>query len=155
MTRELLSRLDNDHPKIVDRLRDWAGTISGGNGGPTAKGTVSDPTGNAAMAVDEWGQTRTRMDQLIRTMATAAADLEFIRRQVMDTDTTDPDKPNQRAATLQPCANQNGCPDDAWACRAGRCDTCYAYRHRTGRDRRIAGQPRGPRKTGNTETADR
>ena len=38
-------------------------------------------------------------------------------------------------ASLSKCANQFGCPDDAWACKAGRCLTCYEYNRRTGRDR--------------------
>lgn len=38
-------------------------------------------------------------------------------------------------AGLAKCANQFGCPDDAWASKAGRCQACYEYNRRTQRDR--------------------
>jgi hypothetical protein len=125
-----LERFAHDHALIVARLRDWSAGV-GGSGGPQPKNAVSDPTGQAAMSTDEWGQMRQRVDDLIHQAWRAACDLEDIRRQVAAPAL--PKEPEERG--LAKCANP-ACPDDAWAVKAGRCDACYQFRRRTDRDRR-------------------
>ena len=139
---DLLARLRADLPHLVATLRDWsAGIRSGGGAGG---GGVGDPTGHAALTTDEWAGRRRDLERRVATIHAAVLDLEKIRREVID-----PPPPTEPAARgLVHCANIHGCPDDAWATKAGRCDTCYGYQRRTGRDRRLSGQPRGARRSG-------
>ena len=136
---DYFERLRRDHLKVVGRLRDWSAGI-GGAGGPQPKNSISDPTGQAALAVDEWGTARHRLELLIDDVCRTLDRIEQIRRQVMapppSADEVERERSNQRADGLQPCANAHGCPSDGWATKAGRCEACYKYRQRSGRDRR-------------------
>lgn len=125
-----LGRLEADHATFVAHLRDWSGGLTSG-GGPQPKNAVSDPTGQSALAVDEWGQMRARSAELILAVYRSAKDLEAMRREVVSP--PPPREPEERG--LAKCCNPN-CPDDAWAEKAGRCSPCYQYKRRTDRDRR-------------------
>ena len=132
-----ISRLDRfaaAHAQVVANLRDWSAGIGSG-GGPKAKGAVSDPTGEGALNVDEWGQMRERVAELVDRVWRDAMELEGIRAKVAAP--PPPKAPEHRGLTR--CANLHGCPDDAWATKAGRCEACYRYLRRTDRDRRLSG----------------
>lgn len=152
-TIAMLTAYQTDQTTVINRLRDWATGLTTTHSGPTSKGTIADPTGNTALSVDEWGQARTRLEALITTAHTTATALEAIRKQIMATDTTDPDDPDNQTGALQVCANSHGCPDDNWASKAGRCEACYQYRHRNNRDRRISGHPNKHRTVIDAETS--
>lgn len=136
-----MARIQRDHLKVVGRLRDWSAGI-GGTGGPQPKNSISDPTGQTALAVDEFGTARNRLEALIDEVCRRLDRIEVIRREVMAPPPTleevERERTNQRADGLQPCANQHGCPDEGWATKAGRCETCYKYRARNGQDRRVS-----------------
>lgn len=126
-----LERFAHDHPTVVANLRDWSAGV-GGSGGPRPVNAVSDPTGQAAMATDEWGMMRQRVGELIHAAWRAACDLEDIRRQVASPAL--PKEPEERGIPF--CANPT-CPDAPTpAVKAGRCEACYRFRRRTDRDRR-------------------
>jgi hypothetical protein len=130
-----LSALERDQAQVVANLRDWSGGLSSG-GGPQPKNAVSDPTGNAAMAVDSWGLMRAELGDLILAVYRKAKDAEKIRREVVE---PPPEKePADRG--LAECCNPN-CPDEAWAVKAGRCERCYAYKWKYDRDRRMSKLP--------------
>lgn len=140
---DLLARLRADLPRVVATLRDWSSGIRSG-GAASGAGSVSDPTGHAALTADEWAGRRHRLERLVATIHAAALNAERIRADVL----APPVERAPAARGLVHCANLHGCPDDAWATKAGRCDTCYGYQRRTGRDRRLSGQPRGARRSG-------
>jgi len=138
---DYFARIQRDHLKVIGRLRDWSAGI-GGSGGPQAKNTISDPTGHAALATDEFGSARHRIESLIDDVCRALDRIESIRREVMAPPPTaeevERQRSNQKTGALQPCANIHGCPDEAWATKAGRCEACYKYRQRRGSDRRVS-----------------
>ena len=143
---QILRRVGDNDRIVVGRLREWTAGLSG-SGGPSSKGTVSDPTGNAALAVDEHGALRARYNRAITDLWLAVRQLDSIEREVMKPALTHAEaqqrQENQRVGALQPCANLHGCPDDEWATKAGRCEACYRYRVRRGSDRRVSGRRRG------------
>lgn len=138
---DYMLRLQRDHLRVISRLRDWSAGISG-NGGPIPKNSISDPTGQSALAVDEFGTARHKLEVLIDEVCKRMELIEFIRREVMAPPPTleevERERGNQQAGSLQHCANCHGCPDEAWATKAGRCEACYKYRARHGRDRRVS-----------------
>lgn len=125
-----LSALERDHAQVVASLRDWSGGLSSG-GGPTGKNSISDPTGQAAMAVDSWGLMRAELADLILAVYRKAKDAEKIRREVVEP----PPPVTHSNAGLAECCNPN-CPDEAWAVKGGRCRSCYDYKRAHDRDRR-------------------
>lgn len=131
-----LDLLGSELPQLVAALRDFSAGIRSG-GGPGARNAVSDPTGNAALATDEWALARRHLERHIRAIDAAAAACDAIRRQAL----TPPPPATPAARGIPKCANPHGCPDDAWADTAGRCATCYEYLRRNDRDRRLSGQP--------------
>ena len=139
-------RISHDYLTLDARLRDWT-SGTGGSGGPRPKGSISDPTGTAALTTDEHGQMRRRLSELLDRICRDLATVETIRREVMAPPPTveelERQAHNQKVGALQPCANIHGCPDEAWATKAGRCENCYRAMKRNGRDRRVSGQPRG------------
>jgi|GEM_PF-5515524 len=136
-------RIGRDYLMVTARLRDWSAGLGSGSG-PTPKGTISDPTGEAAMSVDEFGRARSRLDALVDSMCRDMSAIEQIRREVMapppSLEEVERQRSNQMAGTVQPCANPHGCPDEGLAAKAGRCEACYKYRQRNGRDRRVSGK---------------
>ena len=133
-----LTALEADHAQVVASLRDWSGGLTSG-GGPTGKNSISDPTGQSALATDSWGLMRAELADLVLAVYRKAKDLERIRREVVE---PPPEKqPADRG--LASCANGHGCPDDAWATKAGRCDRCYAYQYKYDRDRRKSKEGEG------------
>jgi hypothetical protein len=133
--RRITTDLDGLHPeRTSDALRDFsAGPGSGG--GPSPKNQISDPTGNAALSRDSWAMMRVEMSQIINRMVLDASRLVSIEREVLAP--PPPKAPVDRG--LVKCCNVHGCPDDAWAIKAGRCIACYEALRRTERDR--PGQP--------------
>jgi hypothetical protein len=131
-----LGQLIDDLPQLIAALRDYSAGISSGGGTP-ATGHISDPTGHAAIATDEWAGARRQLEHAVRMLDQAAATCDNIRRHTLAP--PPPAEPADRGLTI--CANIHGCPDDAWSepGHAGRCDTCYRHRHRTGHDRRRSG----------------
>lgn len=122
----------DDLRTVLRRLSDWsAGASSGGTSGPTPKNQVSRPTEAAALSHDEHARKR---DEIVRQVLVADAamrQVDRIRREVM----APPPRSTPVERGLAKCCNPRGCPDDAWAVKAGRCDACYQYRWRTDRDR--------------------
>ncbi len=135
-----------DPSRLIDALRDFAAGVGSG-GGPTPKNSISDPTGNQALAIDEWALMRQEVSDLVRRISTDAHRLIIIQRVALEPAL--PKAPADRG--IAACCNLHGCPSDAWADVAGRCRTCAEYLRRTGRDRRISGQPKGTRKSGEQE----
>jgi hypothetical protein len=144
-----LGELLDDLPRLVAALRDYSAGIASGGGTPAA-GHISDPTGHAAIATDEWAGARTRLEHAVRQIDQAAAVCDNIRRHTLEP----PPPPAPVDRGLSVCANVHGCPDDNWAeaGHAGRCDTCYRFRHRTGRDRRTSGVSGTDRRSGERST---
>ena len=145
-----LTHLIEDLPQLIAALRDYSTGITSGGGTPAA-GHITDPTGNAALATDQWANQRRQLEHAVRMIDQGAATCDHIRRHTLEP--PPPARPVDRG--IPACANAHGCPDDNWADpgHAGRCDTCYRYRHRTGRDRRRSGQPTGTnRRSGEPST---
>lgn len=133
-----------DPARLIDALRDFAAGIGSGSGGPSPKNQISDPTGNGALAIDEWAHMRQEVSDLVRRISTDAHRLVIIQRFALE-----PALPKQPADRgIAACANLHGCPTDSWADVAGRCKPCYEALRRTGRDRRVSGQASGERKSG-------
>ena len=126
---ELLAR---DFRRVVSTLQDWRHGPSSGSGGPGPKNSVSDPTGNAATNLDEWGRTLERWQQLAAVIVRHVADASAIRRQVLDP----PPPVVEVPIGLVACANAHGCPDGNWGDHSrGRCSACAAYLRKYDRDR--------------------
>jgi hypothetical protein len=129
---EDLAVLARDFPKLVATLQDWRHGPSSGSGGPGPKNSVSDPTGNAATNLDEWGRTLDQARHLVASILRDVANLSAIRRQVVEPPPPVVDVP----VGLVACANQHGCPDGNWGDHSrGRCSACAAYLRKYDRDR--------------------
>ena len=130
---EQLAAVARDHRQVDGTLQDWRHGPASGNGGPGPKNAVGDPTGNAATNLDEWGRTLERYRHLVAQVVRAAADLEAVRRQVVD-----PPAPVVEVPVgLVACANAHGCPDGNWGDHSrGRCSPCASYFRKYDRDRR-------------------
>ena len=127
---ELVAR---EYRRVVSTLQDWRHGPSSGSGGPGPKNSVSDPTGNAATNLDEWGRTLDRWHHLAAQVVRASADMTSIRRQVLDPPAPVVDVP----VGLVACANAHGCPDGNWGDHSrGRCSPCASYLRKYDRDRR-------------------
>lgn len=131
--RTTLARLERDINILQLRLHAWAkdGYPSGGSS-IGSKGGFSDPTGNAALGRDEVRADREEFETLIEEVSSKFLRLESIRKKYVDVQTATA----THNAGLVACANQHGCPDQAWATKAGRCPTCYEYKRVNQRDRR-------------------
>lgn len=117
-------------PDAFARLRGWQAGIrsSGSTGG---SGSVSDPTSTAALTASRWGDLSRELAEGIRSCRDLLRKLNRICAEVA----APPVPPQPRERGLMACANQHGCPDDAWATKAGRCEACYKFRSRNNRDR--------------------
>jgi hypothetical protein len=123
-------RAEADVLQVLANLRDWSAGASNSSSGPSPKNQVSRPTEAQALGHDQWAQLRAKLVEHLQLADRAMREVERIRREVMD---PPPERlPVERG--LVRCANVHGC--DAWAEKAGRCDTCYRYLRRTDRDRR-------------------
>lgn len=122
----------DDFAELQKRLALWSR-----DGYPTgslnarSSGTVSDPTANAALSSDEVRRDRDELSSLIVRAHGLLRDADNIRARYMNTTIN----AEQHNAQLTRCENIHGCPDGAWACKAGRCTTCYQFNRRNGRDR--------------------
>lgn len=111
-------------PTTRTRLRDWSVGVSSSSSGPGQRNAVSDPTGNQATnSADPFSVMRREIEAAIVAVHRSALDLERIHR-LVNTD-AQPPEPEQRG--LAKCGNQLGCPDDAWAEKAGQCNACRTY----------------------------
>lgn len=81
---------------------------------------------------DRWARAWTAMRAALEELRVAAGAM-------VDPSTGQP----ARSAGLAKCANAHGCPEDRWADpgRSGRCEACWRFRHRNGRDRRVVTSP--------------
>lgn len=114
------------------QLNEWQGPERGGNEtGITGKGGHGDPTGQQVTGSDYAIQRRIQLHRLVEQLDDATRELGIICREVLES--SNGKDPSQRGH--DPCANQNGCPDGAWATKAGRCQRCYMYLYRNGKDR--------------------
>ncbi len=125
-------RCQADVAVVLGRLRDWSAGASSTSSGPSPKNQVGRPTEAQALGHDQFGQLREQLVHQLLIADRAMRNVESIRRQVMD----DPPSRHPEERGLAKCCNIHGCPDDAWAERAGRCDTCYRYHRRNDLDRR-------------------
>jgi hypothetical protein len=126
-------------PKVLKQLREWSTSAGGGASGPGPKNQVGRPTEAAALSVDEFARAREELVAALLTADAAMRQVERIRRWVM----TPPPPAHPVERGLAKCCNPRGCPDDAWAEKAGRCDACYRFRLRTDRDRGPEPEPAG------------
>jgi hypothetical protein len=126
-----LAAFDRDQHNVTERLRDWSSGVSSSASGPGQKNAVSDPTGTAALGRDAWGAMRGEIEAAVLAVHRSALDLERVRRTVMEPPLAK--EPEQRG--LAHCANALGCPDDAWAEKAGQCNACRTYFVRNNRYR--------------------
>jgi len=143
LTRSLERGATLDLIAVCDQLRDWTAptTTTGGlSGQPSGAGHIADPTGNAALQTTHDYPTtqRTRIEHHVRTIAASINALV----KIAELTTNPPPLPDPADRGLVICANIHGCPDDAWATKAGRCEACYRHRLRHDTDRRLSGQPR-------------
>jgi hypothetical protein len=119
-------------PLVDASLREWSAGLSSGNGGPGPKNEISDPTGNQATSRDEFGLLRSRVFEHVMEIHRRVVELDRIGRVVVD-------KPVEQVTTpigLSKCSNALGCPDDAWAEKAGQCAPCRQHFIDTGRYRK-------------------
>lgn len=129
---QLLARLAQQLPDLERRLTAWAKDgYPSQSGAPGGAGTISDPTAQAVVTPDRVRLDREQLHANIIRLHDIAVTLDMIRRTYME---PKPDKQPQ-PHTLAKCSNMHGCPDDAWADKAGRCSACYQYLRRTQRDR--------------------
>lgn len=135
----LTAAADTDQ-QVVAHLEQWRRGPSSTSAGPGPRNAVSDPTGQAATHLDEWGRLLDRWHDAAASAARAAAELDAIARLVATKPVNRPDGP----VGLLACANIHGCPDDAWADHSrGRCAACAAYIRKYDRDRRDPRQGSG------------
>lgn len=133
---ELVTYQQQHQRTVMDHLAEWAGGVSAGGGGRRSIGGHSDPTGNRAMLGDDNARlARLAVDDHLTHILRLLRDDDHLFRTVMAAvDQEFPKEPKERG--LAACANLHGCPDEAWASKKGRCDLCYMYMYRNGRDRR-------------------
>lgn len=128
----LIRDLTDDFIELQKRMALWSRDgYPTGSMNARASGTVSDPTANAALSSDEVRRDRDRLSALIIQAHSIMRDADIIRTRYMNTTT----RAEEHNAQLSKCANIHGCPDDSWACKAGRCTSCYEFNRRNGRDR--------------------
>jgi hypothetical protein len=130
---KICADLERDFTTLQRRLIAWAQDGYPANTGTLgSKGGFSDPTAAAVMNPDQVRKDREALRELIINAHTQLTRAEQIRaRYINNTNTT-----AKHNNTLTKCANQHGCPDDAWAAKASRCLTCYEYNRTNNRDRR-------------------
>ena len=127
-------RCQDEILQVLRFLREWSAGATHSADGPSPKNQVSRPTEAQALGHDQFARMRDRLIEQLLVADRAMREVDSIRREVMSG--PPPARPAERG--LAKCCNMHGCPDDAWAVKAGRCDTCYRYRARTDRDRRVA-----------------
>lgn len=136
---EAQARFLREHgPNALRIAQDLAAPLkSSDDTGRRPKGDHSDPTGSSATARVEPEQGWAREVADAWPPALKACEESVVRvndLMVPLSDCLRKGKP-QRRQDIPACANIHGCPDDAKAVKAGRCDTCYQYRARNERDR--------------------
>lgn len=121
-----------DHPGLQKCFTLWSRDgYPSSSGGTRVTGTISDPTAQAVLASDEVSRDRDTYNEKVIQAHQLLKEADAIRAKYMTT-TERAVKHNQG---LTKCANLHGCPDDAWASKAGRCSACYEYNRRNQRDR--------------------
>lgn len=132
---EILSTLESEWPQVDRNLTQWAHGLRSSSGDRGPKGSYSNPTAAAALMRDKFGRQRADAYRWVDSIYSAAVNLDMVRREAVDPPV--PPTPEERG--LASCCNLHGCPEDAWGYKAGRCQACYDYHRRTGRDRRAVG----------------
>lgn len=128
----MANTLSADFQVLQRRLALWSRDgYPSGLTGTVAGGAISDPTATAVLSPDPVRKDRERLSELVVKAHEILGEADSIRSKYMTT-ATQAQRHNQGLAK---CANQYGCPDDAWASKAGRCSTCYEYRRRHQGDR--------------------
>lgn len=126
-TRAVLADLEPDITRLTARLHDsLAGWPT--NGDNRSSNTVADPTPNLALRPDPAAADLQRLDTLLAAVRGACSELDDLRRRW---------KPQLGARA---CRNEHGCPalKQAAPGRQGRCQACWTYLGRNGRDRTLA-----------------
>jgi hypothetical protein len=132
MMRHAADGLERNGDEAERRARDWTPNgMPTPSGGGASGGDVSDPTGNAAMRGGMGRDYAHELEARTREAFAMASALLDLVTELMQTERPEPER--------TPCANPT-C--DALAAKAGRCQTCYAYRRRTGSDRVCGGDGR-------------
>ena len=116
-------RLEQRGKEAQRRSSDWALPATS-SVGPAGKNVISRPTESAAFQTAF--MLHAELDDRTKAAFAAAHDLVDVIGRIMYTASLHD--------AMKDCANPT-C--DAKATKAGRCETCYAYEHRTGRDRVI------------------
>lgn len=129
----IITKLAKQHRQLVAAIDALAADGYPTNSGQGARGknNISDPTANAALKHDEASQDRQRLRTLIIRLGDITFELDDIRTKYL--------KPHQPAPTRDApalCANMYGCPDNALAHKAGRCQECFEHKRAHDRDRR-------------------
>ena len=128
----MTTTLDNDFAALERRLLVWSR-----DGYPTGKtgsirgGQIGDPTATAVLTPDSVRNDRDRLNELILAAHETLKEADIIRRRYMAA----AEQAQKHNAGLTKCGNTNGCPDDMFAAKAGRCLSCYEHHRRSGKDR--------------------
>lgn len=129
----MIATLDQDFAALERRLLVWSRDgYPTGKTGSTRGSQISDPTATAVLTPDSVRKDRDRLNELILQAHDIAKEADILRGRYMaagrQTDT------HNRGLTR--CGNVNGCPNNMWAAKAGRCLACYEHHRRNGNDRR-------------------
>lgn len=129
----IITQLAKQHRQLVAAIDALAADGYPTNSGQGARGknNISDPTANAALKHDEASQDRQRLRTLIIRLGDITFELDNLRAKYMNTH-----RPTPTRNTPPLCANMYGCPDNALAHKAGRCQDCFEHKRTHNRDRR-------------------
>jgi hypothetical protein len=127
----MVTAIDLHDTEFHRQVAAWSKGVSGGSTGPGQKNAVSDPTGNSALATDEFGILAERANNLLTVAHRAIKDLYRLTTEYSAPPL--PKEPEARGVKL--CANMHGCEEHAT--HAGRCHACHTHwmRHTTDRSK--------------------
>lgn len=134
-TRQMIDQLHHEFTDLERRLTAWAKDgypSTSGQPATSGGGGISDPTAQAVLAPDQVRLDREQLHANLIRLHDISVTLDHIRRTYM---TPDNEKNLEQLRKLEACANQLGCPDQAYAAKAGRCSACYQHHRRTGEER--------------------
>jgi hypothetical protein len=124
--------LETDFAALQGRLALWSRDgYPTRSDAPAGRSGIGDPTATAVLASDPVRRDRERLAELIVQAHDLMREADAIRATYMNAVNT----ASRHNNSLTKCANINGCPDDMWSVKAGRCLACYEYRRTTDRDR--------------------
>jgi hypothetical protein len=128
----MVTTLNRDFAALERRLLVWSrdGYPTGTNG-TIRSSQLSDPTATAVLTPDHVRHDRDRIRQLIVEAHETLREADLLRAKYM----TPAQRVDAHNKTLAACINTNGCPNNMWAVKAGRCLACYEYFRMRGVDR--------------------